>query len=398
MNSVVFSSVTGDVTPKMPTAYVEGYEKARLYDQALADNYLKHVTIGDPELDPLMEELSAELSPGDLHRFIGAGIEQNEEALRLAPRALRDFFKNFREPPWLYYEGFRPGVRAFHENVDRMLAAFVTGVLVEGFSTLIAKSFSITGRVASTRRRLQQNNRHMLEIFFPAGLQRSSEGWKLSTRIRFVHTRIRGLLAKSDEWNHEAWGTPLSAAHLGFAISVFSKRLLEYSMLLGAKFNKDERKSVLAVWRYAGYLMGIPETILYTNAEEAEKMYKIGYLCEPPPDADSVAVANLLIQSIPKVAGIQDPAERERLVGLAYRLSRGLIGTELADSFDFPRDHKFATLFKYRMQQRFLRLLRTNKMVRSDNFTQLLQISVFDGEGLSYKMPDHVHTSQSNPW
>ena len=85
-------------------------------------------------------------------------------------------------------------------------------------------------------------------------------------------------------------------------------------------------------------------------------------------------------------------------MGLAYRLSRGLIGTELADSFDFPRDPKFATLFKCRMQQRFLRLLRTNKMVRSDNFTQLLQISVFDGEGLSYKMPDHVHTSQSNPW
>ena len=43
-------------------------------------------------------------------------------------------------------------------------------------------------------------------------------------------------------------------------------------------------------------------------------------------------------------------------------------------------------------------MVRTNKMLRSDNFTQLLQISVFDGEGLSYKMPDHVHTSQSNPW
>ena len=107
------------------------------------------------------------LSPGELHRFVGAGIEQNEEALRLAPRALRDFFKNLQKPPWLYYEGFRPGVRAFHENVDLMLTAFVTGVLVEGFSTLIAKSFGITGRVATTRRRLQQNNRHMMEIFFP---------------------------------------------------------------------------------------------------------------------------------------------------------------------------------------------------------------------------------------
>ena len=50
-----------------------------------------------------------------------------------------------------------------------MLTAFVTGVLVQGFSTLIAKSFSITGRVAMTKRRLQQNNRHMMDIFFPAG-------------------------------------------------------------------------------------------------------------------------------------------------------------------------------------------------------------------------------------
>ena len=398
MNPVAASPVAGNVTAKIPSAYLEGYEKARLYDQALADNYVKHTTIGDPELDPIMEELSAELSPGQLHRFVGAGIEQNEEALREAPAALRDFFKNLREPPWLYYEGFRPGIRVFHENVDLMLGAFVTGVLVEGFSTLIAKSFSITGRVATTRRRLQQNNRHMLEIFFPAGLQRTGEGWKLSTRIRFVHTRIRGLLAKSDEWNHEAWGTPLSAAHLGFAISVFSKRLLEYSAMLGAKFSKEERESVLAVWRYAGYLMGIPETILYTNARDAEQMYKIGYQCEPPPDADSIAVANLLVQSIPRVASIEDEAEQEKLVRLAYRLSRALIGNKLADSFEFPPDPKYATLFKYRMKQRFLRLLRTNKMVRSDNFTQLLQISVFDDEGLSYRMPDHVHTSKSNPW
>ena len=398
MNPVASSPAVDGIAANTPHAYVEGYEKARLYDQAAADNYIKHTTIGDPELDPIMEELSAALSPAELHRFIGAGIEQNEEALREAPAALRDFFQNLREPPWVYYEGFRPGIRAFHENVDLMLTAFVTGVLVEGFSTLIAKSFNITGRVATTKRRLQQNNRHMLEIFFPGNLQRSGEGWKLSTRIRFVHTRIRGLLAKSDEWNHEAWGTPLSAAHLGFAISVFSKRLLEYSAMLGAQFNKEEGESVLAVWRYAGYLMGIPETILYTNGEDAEKMYKLGYLCEPPPDADSVAVANLLVQSIPKVADVQDTAEQERLVELAYRLSRALIGDKLADSFEFPPDPKFATLFKYRMKQRFLRLLRTNKMVRSDNFTQLLQISVYDSEGLSYKMPDHVYTSKSSPW
>ena len=119
-----------------------------------------------------MDELSS-LPPPELHKYIGAGIEQRAEILNDAPQVLRDFFKTLDdEPPWLDYEAFRPGIRAFHANVDLMLVAFVTGVLVEGFSTLIAKSFNITGRVASTKRRLQQNNRHMLDILFPGGLHR----------------------------------------------------------------------------------------------------------------------------------------------------------------------------------------------------------------------------------
>ena len=385
---------------RIPSAYSEGYGKARVYDQAAADNYIKHTTIGDPELDPVLEGLSS-LPPHDLHQFIEAGIEQQKEVLQRAPQALRDFFKNLEEPPWLMYESFRPGVRAFHANVDLMLVAFVTGVLVEGFSTLIAKSFNITGRVASTKRRLQQNNRHMMEIFFPGGMQRKGDGWKLSTRIRFVHSRIRGLLAKSDDWNHKTWGVPVSTAHLGFAISVFSKRLLDYSLLVGAKFSKEEKDSVLAVWRYAGYLMGIPETILYTNAAEAEKTYKIGYMCEPQADADSIAVANLLIRAIPAVADVTDPVERDNLLTLAYRLSRALIGNKLADQFEFPKTpglQGLTTLFLFRMQQRMQRFLKKGQVVRSENFTQLLQISVYDEGGLSYRMPSHVYTSKSIKW
>ena len=239
-----------------------------------------------------------------------------------------------------------------------MLIAFVTGVLVEGFSTLIAKSFSITERVSSTKRRLQQNNRHMMDIFFPGGLYRENDGWKLSVRIRFIHARIRALLNKSEEWEHEAWGTPVSAAHLGFAISVFSKRLLEYSRQVGARFNAEERESVLAVWRYAGYLMGIPETILYTTGAAAENIYKISYLCEPLPDADSVTVANGLIQALPSVADVADPVEEKKLMDLAYRLSRALIGNQLSNRFDFPKHSTIGTLFSYRMKQHIKRMLR----------------------------------------
>ena len=334
-----------------------------------------------------------------LHHFIWAGIEQQDEVLRKAPQVLRDFFDTLdKRPPWLDYDEFRHGVRAFHANVDLMLVAFVTGVLVEGFSTLIAKSFSITGRVASTKRRLQQNNRHMMDIFFPGGLRRENDGWKLSARIRFVHARIRSLLSKSEDWNHEAWGTPVSAAHLGFAISGFSQRLLEYSRLVGARLDLRERGSVLSVWRYAGYVMGIPETILYTTGAEAEKIYKIAYMCEPLPDTDSITVANALIQAIPEVADVTDPAERQGLTNLAYRLSRALIGNRVAEQFEFPKTPVRGTLFLYRMKQRFQRVLKGGQSVRSGNFTQLLQISAYDDYGLTYEMPDHEKHSMSNPW
>ena len=296
------------------------------------------------------------------------------------------------------FEEFRPGIRAFYANVNLMLVAFVTGVLVEGFSTMIAKSFSITGRVASTKRRLQQNNRHMMDIFFPGGLLRDGDGWKLSTRIRFVHTRIRNLLNNSDDWNHEAWGMPVSAAHLGFAISVFSKRLVEYSLQVGANLNEEEQESVIKVWRYTGYLMGIPETILYTSSEEAVKIYKIGYMCEPPADAESIGVANMLIQAIPNVADITDPEEQKNLREQAYRLSRALIGDRLADQFEFPKISTFGTLWMYRMKQRLNRILTSKQVLRSDNFSQLLQISVYDDVGMSYKMPDHVRSSKSIKW
>ena len=99
---------------RVPSVYAEGYEKARRHDPAAAENYIRHTTMGDSELDPIMEELSS-LPPADLHRFIRAGIEQQDEVLARAPRVLRDFFETVEEPPpWLDHDAFRPGIRAFH--------------------------------------------------------------------------------------------------------------------------------------------------------------------------------------------------------------------------------------------------------------------------------------------
>ena len=382
----------------IPSAYRDGYARARDVDQEIADNYIRHTVIGDPELDAVMEEL-ASLRSSDLYRFVGACIEQDDELAREAPRMLRDFFNNMETPSWVDHESFSPGIRAFHSNTADTIVAFLCGVLVEGFTTLIRKSFIVTGRVIlePTQRRQKQNIRQLMEIFLPGGLERYGDGWKLSMRIRFIHARVRYLLRNSDEWYEEAWGVPISAAHLGYAIAVFSAGLMEYSARMGAVYTQEEKESVLAVWRYAGHVMGIPESILYSDMEEATAIRRIARICEPPCDADSAAMANAWLQSAAATAGVTDPSERHALTESVYRLSRALIGNDLADQMRFPKSRVFGTLLMYRLKQRIVRLLVNEETSRYSTFSKFMQAAQYD-ERISYNMPDHVEHGLSRDW
>ena len=285
-----------------------------------------------------------------------------------------------------------------------VLAGMLAGVLVEGFSTNISESFFITGRLRDQGvRRLQQNNRHMVEIFFPSGLERYGDGWKLSVRIRLVHAHVRRLLADSEDWDADAWGVPLSAAHVGHAVTSFSARLLKHMQGLGATYNDEEAASFMATWRYSGYLMGIPESILFRDEAEALKLFEIGTLCEPEPDSSSIVLANALVNSAPLVVGIDNPDERRNLAKYVYKVSRALIGDELADQLNYPKQSAFGVLLWFRTQAAYDRVMSKwfpNRVRKNNftNFTTLLSGSRFDDGGISYRMPDHVYSEESGSW
>ena len=386
---------------RIPTEYLEGYERARRVNESLADNYIVHTMIGDPVMDALLEEMVT-LSPEQVHRFINAGMQEDEALLKEAPQALRDFFFTTPqpEPDWLDYEAFAPGFRAFQRNAANILAAFVAGTLLIGFSTLISKSFVQTGRIFDNGVwRLRQNNRHMLEIFFPGGLERQGDGWKLSVRIRFIHGQVRRLLLESG-WDTYSDGVPLSAAHLGYAVANFAGSTIDFSSRLGAKFSPEERAGFYAVWRYSGYLMGIPESILYTDESSATGLRRIALLSEPPPGQESILMSNALINSAPLVAGIENSLERSTMVNkLIYPVSRDLIGSKLADQLRFPRSsHLPFPVFFYKLDQRIKKLKARFSNKEEPAFATLLMVSAYGDEGLSYRLPDHVEAESSSQW
>ena len=389
----------------IPSDYRAGYEKARRLAPDTAANYVAHTLIGDPLADAMMEDLSDVSRQEQALLFLAALQERDWDSLTDAPSSAKEFFEDTEKvPDWVDFDSFLPGIRMFHRNSHLILGAFVGGTLVEGFATNISKSFFISGRIRDQGvRRLRQNNRQIIEIFMPGGLARDGDGWKLSVRIRLVHARLRRLLGNSDDWDHEAWGLPISSAHLGYAITSFSARLLDHMKRLGVGCTDEERESWMSIWRYTGHVMGIPSSILFRDEEDARHLRQIGLICEPPPSSESVVMANALINSAPLVIGVTDPSERRKMASFVFKVSRALIGNTLADQLRYPPDPSFGTLFIFRMQERFKRLLAKlgRKSVENSNFIRfasLLEASVLEETGISFRLPDHTYSEESSQW
>ncbi len=385
----------------MPTDYIAGYDDAYARDPELTDRYVEHAWIGDPLADAMTDAL-AELPHEEANRITTAAMNEEYDQIKDAPKEVFEFFESYKDTPaWLDKSKFTPGYRLFHRNSTTVLASMLGGVLIEGFSTNIAQSFFITGRLREMGiRRLKQNNRQLIEIFLPGGLDRQGDGWKLSVRLRLVHSRARRLLAKSDEWDYDSWGVPLCSAHMGFAVTAFSARCVDHAKTLGASFTKEEETGFIDTWRYAAWLMGIPDSILYTDKENALHLWRLGAIIEPPPDIACIAMANSLISCAPIVLGIEDSTGRKDLASYMFSMSRALIGNELADQLRFDQSRRLGKISFFRAQIRYNRImgkLFPNRLIKNNAMAGLFDVAHYQDD-LAYHLPDTVHAEHSSNW
>ena len=388
---------------RVPGAYAAGYEAARTRDPELAEAYMRHTTIGDPLADAVIADLGS-LTPEEIHETLAEALEGPETPRPGIPESLLEFIAEAnRVPDWYDRRRARVASQAFLRNSDIVLAGLVGGSIVEGFSTLISKSFRIRGRlVVAAIRRLKHNGMQLVEQYLPGGMEPRGDGWRLTLRARLVHAQSRYLLNHSDEWDHERYGTPISTAHVLLAASAFSGRLMRHVATLGGDFTREEREAFVHVWRYAGLLFGIPEEILFQDEASAVRTFEIGSMCEPPADLDAIIMANSVVNSAPIIVGVKVPAERRKMARTVTQASRELIGDELADSFNFPRRKRKVLpwlRFRHRSRRIVARVLpRLGAKQDQDRFEALMEFASFDEFEHSYKLPTALHDEQSSDW
>ncbi len=387
----------------IPTAYREGYRRAREINPQLAAKYIEQTTIDDPFADAVIDTLAV-YGPEDANRFIKAGMQQDEKVLVDAPEELRNFFDELeKQPDWFEPEALYPGYRAFHQHSDLFIPAFFL-VTVRNASTLIARPLYASGRVLSGfgMRRIRQNTRHFIEIMLPDALERQGDGWKLSVRIRLVHAQLRRLIREESDWDESVYGAPLSSAHLALAAANFSATMLSHAEILGAKLDDATRNGFMQAWRYASWLIGTPEHLQFEgDYEKTLEFARIATLCEPPPNEESAAIANALINALPLIAGKTDFDEQEAMVKRVYRVSRAVLGDELSDQLELPK-MQTAGLLKWMKWSRRLQGMshkiapNFGKKWRANYFVFLLEASML--EDLRYRLPDHLDTEKAAPW
>lgn len=384
---------------KIPRIYRSGYKAASAQDPAFAETYMRHTMIGDQLADRAVEEMAANLDPSQVHVVIGRAMDVYRPFPAGAPESLRDLIDQASGvPDWYDREITRVASRAFFRNPEVVLAGLATGAIVEGFSTLISKSFFIRGRITDSGvRRLKQNNLHLLEQFLPGGPEPGGDGWRLTLRIRLVHAQVRYLLRQSDEWDEDTYGMPVSAAHVLLGAAAFSGRLMQHVARLGGRFSAEERAAYVHVWRYIGRVLGIPEDIMFEDEASSLRAFQIGSLCEPTREDEAIIMANCIINSVPVVLGVTNPKRRGRQAAQYYRVSRALIGDAMADGFRFPPGKLLPILPVMRLRYRLLGMI--HRLLPSlRHFNVIMQASEVSEKVHSYRLPTALLDSQSDAW
>ena len=116
-------------------------------------------------------------------------------------------------------------------------------------------------------------------------------------------------------------------------------------------------------------------------------------------------MANSVIASAPLVIGIDDRDERDDLSNYGYRLSRSLLGDELADQLMFPESRiaGAGTLAYLRLRRRIQEVIdvfRWGKRPRqrARNFITLLHISMLKPDMITYRLPNRLHADAARWW
>ncbi|QBQ40849.1 DUF2236 domain-containing protein [Sphingobacterium psychroaquaticum] len=208
-----------------------------------------------------------------------------------------DFFAKIDvNPTWLDWDLLQVGQELCQRPGLTSLIVLRDYCLMGGYeSAAINKPLVYTGALKKGAvKRLTDTVEFWVNITKPGNLGFRENGFQEIILTRFIHSFSRIKILEKTEWETEKWGVPLNtwdmlATHLGFT-QVFLVGLRK----MGINPTAREVAGLFHFWKYVGYLLGIPLSLLPANEAEAIEQLYYWTMTQRDGDEDSRNLAHAL--------------------------------------------------------------------------------------------------------
>ncbi|YCU38521.1 oxygenase MpaB family protein [Mycobacteroides abscessus] len=271
------------------------------------ESFRRFAHAGDPLADAVVA-MFARFPVGQGRRMFETAIEEGIDAVENPPEELVAFFEQIdARPYWLDDKKLELAARVSMRTGVVGLGLALPGLALTGgyLSSRADKPLVGTGNLqAMAPRRLNETAQWLIDVTSPGGLDRFSPGFKGIPRVRLMHALVRAAMNRRDDWDYEAWDSPVNQIQLAGTLMLFSLANLAGCQAMGMSFSDSERESVFHFWRYVGLLMGIHPELVPTSEEDTWRLFWLEADTEFLPDDDSYALTQDPARLDPRRAGV----------------------------------------------------------------------------------------------
>jgi len=213
--------------------------------------------------------------------------------------SLDGFFSSFEiKPKWVDDDKLRIGSELSRRPGISALIVLRDYCLMGGYeSSAINKPLIYTGALKKGAvKRLTDTVEFWVNITREGAFEDNGAGIQNVIMTRMIHSFARVNILQSTNWESHKWGLPINtwdllATNLGFSL-VFIVGLRQ----LGIKPTAAEIEGLFHLWKYVGYLIGIPIALLPDTEEQAIEALYYWTMTQADGDEDSKSLAKSLME------------------------------------------------------------------------------------------------------
>lgn len=227
---------------------------------------------------------------GNLHRDFSI-YPSNKQHLSQATQQLFEQLTDI--PDWVDFDNINLAATYCNRCGTSALSVLRNYCLMGGYeSSAINKPLIFTEALKKGAvKRLSDTVDFWMHVTTIDGLKPKQAGVYSILTTRLIHSYSRIQIEKATDWKSELWGRPINlwdmlATNLGFSIA-----FMDGLSKLKLSPTNEELNAVLHLWKYAGYLLGIPVELLPDTAEDAAKQLYLWSKTQKGIDQDSKDLA-----------------------------------------------------------------------------------------------------------